>query len=162
MSHQYLQSNMRLISSAFSFCLSLCIASASAETLTFSCTRTERDFIETYDLQVRASPSNLTTQKSKVFLDGRDLDRVGADGNQTIKNVLITKDKVSYLSDTRFEAEVLDGISYAPGSVTTMVMIDRHSGKLRKVETVSGGILANSLGEGTRSYEEQCVSVDNP
>ena len=82
---------------------------------------------------------------------------MGADGNQTIKNVLITKERVSFLSDTRFEAEVLDGVTYPPGSVTSIVTIDRASGKLRKVDTVVGGILATSLGEGTKSYDEQCA-----
>ena len=132
---------------------------AFAQSVAFSCTRVERDFTETYELQVKAASGNLPNQKGKVYLDGRDLDRVGADGNQTIKNVLITKERVSYLSDTRFEAEVFDGVSYPPGSVTSMIIIDRVSGKLRKVETVAGGILASSLGEGTKSYEEQCAPL---
>ncbi|MBU3623416.1 hypothetical protein ICN47_06700 [Polynucleobacter sp. AP-Latsch-80-C2] len=132
---------------------------AFAQSVAFSCTRVERDFTETYELQVKAASGNLPNQKGKVFLDGRDLDRVGADGNQTIKNVLITKERISYLSDTRFEAEVFDGVSYPSGSVTSMVIIDRASGKLRKMDTVSGGILASSLGEGTKSYEEQCVPL---
>lgn len=130
-----------------------------AESITLSCTRVERDFTETYELQVKSATGNLPTQKGKVFLDGRDLDRAGADGQQTIKNVLIAKDRISYLSDTRFAAEVLDGISYPPGSVTSIVIIDRVSGKLRKVDTVAGGILAANLGEGTKSYEEQCTPL---
>jgi hypothetical protein len=36
-------------------------------------------------------------------------------------------------------------------------MIDRESGKLRKVDTIQGGILGANLGDGTRSYEEQCA-----
>ena len=132
---------------------------AFAQSVAFSCTRVERDFTETYELQVKAASGNLPNQKGKVYLDGRDLDRVGDDGNQTIKNVLITKERVSYLSDTRFAAEVLDGISYPPGSVTSIVTIDRATGKLRKVDTVSGGILATSLGEGTKSYDEQCTPL---
>lgn len=132
---------------------------AFAQSVAFSCTRVERDFTETYELQVKAASGNLPNQKGKVYLDGRDLDRVGDDGNQTIKNVLITKERVSYLSDTRFAAEVLDGISYPSGSVTSLVIIDRASGKLRKVDTVAGGILASSLGEGTKSYEEQCTPL---
>lgn len=133
-----------------------------AESLTFHCTRTERDFIETYELQIKTAVGSLPTQKGKVYLDGRDLDRVGNGTNQMIKNVVITKERVSYLSDTRFDAELFDGVSYPPGSVTSMVIIDRSTGKLRKVDTVSGGILASSLGEGTKSYEEQCIPVNNP
>jgi hypothetical protein len=140
--------------------LSLYAGCASAETLVFSCTRVERDYQESYELQVRASASNVGVQKGKVYLDGRDLDRSGSDGNQMIKNVVISKDRVSYLSDTHFEAEVFDGISYPPANVITVVTIDRHSGKLRRVETISGGILALSLGEGARSYEEQCTPIN--
>jgi hypothetical protein len=130
-----------------------------AQSLTFQCTRVERDFTETYELQIKSATGSLPTQKGKVYLDGRDLDRVGGDGHQTIKNVLITKEQVSYLSDTRFEAEVLEDISYPPGSVTSIVSIDRASGRLRRVDTVVGGILASSLGEGTKSYEEQCAPI---
>ena len=134
-------------------------APAFAQSIAFSCTRVERNYSETYELLIKPASGSLSTQKGKVYVDGRDLDRVGADGNQTIKNVLITKERVSYLSDTRFEAEVLDGISYPPGSVTSIVTIDRASGKLRKVDTVVGGILASSLGEGTKSYDEQCTPL---
>lgn len=134
-------------------------APAFAQSVAFSCTRVERNFSETYELIIKAASGSLPTQKGKVYVDGRDLDRVGADGNQIIKNVLITKERVSYLSDTRFDAEVLDGVSYPPGSVTSIVTIDRATGKLRKVDTVVGGILASSLGEGTKSYDEQCIPL---
>ena len=134
-------------------------APAFAQSITFSCTRVERNYSETYELLIKPASGSLSTQKGKVYVDGRDLDRVGTDGNQIIKNVLITKERVSYLSDTRFEAEVLDSISYPPGSVTSIVTIDRASGRLRKVDTVVGGILASSLGEGTKSYDEQCTPL---
>lgn len=130
---------------------------ASAETLVFNCTRVERDFKEIYELKVSTPTSNSPTQKGKVYVDGRDLDRRGDGGNQVIKNVVISKDRVSYLSDTHFEAEEFDGVSYPPGSVLTVVIINRHSGRLQRIETVSGGILALSLGEGTKSYEEECT-----
>lgn len=136
---------------------SLYLTPAFAQSVVFSCTRVERNYSETYELLIKPASGSSLTQKGKVYVDGRDLDRVGADGNQTIKNVLITKERVSFLSDTRFEAEVLDGVSYPPGSVTSIVTIDRASGKLRKVDTVVGGILATSLGEGTKSYDEQCA-----
>ena len=136
---------------------SLYLTPAFAQSVVFSCTRVERNYSETYELLIKPASGSSLTQKGKVYVDGRDLDRVGADGNQTIKNVLITKERVSYLSDTRFEAEVLDGVSYPPGSVTSIVTIDRGSGKLRKVDTVVGGILSTSLGEGTKSYDEQCT-----
>ena len=156
MNDYYRQLSARLIL----LLLSLYANCAPAETLIFTCIRLERDYREIYELQVRTPVPNSGTQKGKVYLDGRDLDRLGSDGNQIIKNVVISKDQVSYLSDTHFDAEVFDGISYSPGSVTALVMIDRRSGKLRRVETVSGGILASSLGEGTKTYEEECAPTN--
>ncbi len=127
-----------------------------AESLILTCTRTERDFSETYELKlVTAGPG---AAKGKVFLDGRDLDRTGPDSQQSVKNVLISKQKASYLISTLFEAEVLEGVAYSAGSVMSVVMIDRDTGKLRKVDTIQGGILGKNLGDGTRSYEEQCVT----
>ena len=130
-----------------------------AETLILTCTRLERDYSETYELKmVTAGPG---APKGKVFLDGRDLDRNGADAQQSVKNVLISKQKASYLLSTQFDAEVLEGIAYSAGSVMSIVMIDRETGKLRKVDTIQGGILGKNLGDGTRSYEEQCVAQPN-
>ena len=130
-----------------------------AETLILTCTRLERDFSETYELKMVTA--GLGAPKGKVFLDGRDLDRVSADAQQSVKNVLISKQKASYLLSTQFEAEVLDGIAYSAGSVMSIVMIDRETGRLRKVDTIQGGILGKNLGDGTRSYEEQCAAQPN-
>jgi hypothetical protein len=127
-----------------------------AQTLTLNCTRTERDFSETYELKLQATSS--ASPKAKVYLDGRDLDRSDVDSRQTVKNVTITKHKASYLLSTYFEPEVLEGVAYSAGSVTSIVMIDRESGKLRRVDTIQGGILGANLGDGTRSYDEQCVA----
>jgi hypothetical protein len=127
-----------------------------AETLILTCTRIERDFSETYELKlVTEGPGAL---KGKVFLDGRDLDRAGVDSQQSVKNVLLSKQKASFLVSTQFAAEVLEGVAYSAGSVTSVVIIDRETGKLRKIDTIQGGILGKNLGEGTRSYEEQCVT----
>ncbi len=156
MNNFYLQMSSRLIL----LLLSWFVSCASAETLVFTCTRVERDFKEIYELKVSTPTLNSGAQKGKVYLDGRDLDRRGDGANQTIKNVVISKDRISYLSDTHFEAEVFDGVAYSPGSVLAVVILDRHSGRLRKIETVSGGILALSLGEGTKSYEEECAPAN--
>ena len=156
MNHFYPQMRSRLIL----LLLGWFVTCASAETLVFTCTRVERDFKEIYELKVSLPVSSAGAQKGKVYLDGRDLDRRGDGGTQTIKNVVISKDRISYLSDTHFEAEVFDGISYPPSSVLAVVILDRPSGRLRRIETVSGGILALSLGEGTKSYDEECVPVN--
>lgn len=99
--------------------------------------------------------------KGKVFLDGRDLDRQDLDSRQSVKSVFISKQKASYLLSTQFEAEVLEGVAYSAGSVISVVMIDRETGKLRKIDTIQGGILGKNLGEGTRADEEQCVASPN-
>jgi hypothetical protein len=127
-----------------------------ANTLILMCTRTERDFSETYELKLQSISQ--ATPKGKVYLDGRDLDVIGSEGRQFVKNVTITKQKASYLLSTQFDAEVLEGISYSAGSVTSIVMIDRETGKLRKLDTIQGGILGANLGDGTKSYEEQCIA----
>ena len=139
------------------FLLQLLITSeVLANTLILICTRTERDFSETYELKMQSASS--ANPSPKVYLDGRDLDVIGSEGRQHVQNVTITKQKASYLLSTQFDAEVLEGISYSAGSVTSIVTIDRETGKLRKLDTIQGGILGASLGNGTKSYEEQCVT----
>ena len=130
-----------------------------AETLTLMCTRVERDFSETYELRLMTVGPGIP--KGKVFLDGRDLDRQGLDSQQSVKSVFISKQKALYLLNTQFEAEVLEGVAYSAGSVISVVMIDRETGKLRKIDTIQGGILGKNLGDGTRAYEEQCVPSPN-
>ena len=127
-----------------------------AQTLSFICTRTERDFSETYELKMQSASS--ANSRPKVYLDGRDLDINRTDSRQFVKNVTITKQKASYLLITQFDAEVLEGISYSAGSVISIVTIDRETGRLRKLDTIQGGILGARLGDGTKSYEEQCVA----
>jgi hypothetical protein len=83
---------------------------------------------------------------------------IGSDSRQFVKNVTITKQKASYLLSTQFDAEVLAGIAYSAGTVSSIVMIDRETGKLRKFDTIQGGILGANLGDGTKSYEEQCIA----
>jgi hypothetical protein len=127
-----------------------------ANTLILMCTRTERDFSETYELKLQSISQ--ATPNGKVYLDGRDLDMIGSDSRQFVKNVTITKQKASYLLSTQFDAEVLAGIAYSAGTVSSIVMIDRETGKLRKFDTIQGGILGANLGDGTKSYEEQCIA----
>ena len=127
-----------------------------ANTLILMCTHIERDFLETYELKMQSASS--ANSRPKVYLDGRDLDINRTDSRQFVKNVTITKQKASYLLITQFDAEVLEGISYSAGSVISIVTIDRETGRLRKLDTIQGGILGARLGDGTKSYEEQCVA----
>ncbi|WP_415836259.1 hypothetical protein [Polynucleobacter antarcticus] len=122
--------------------------------LTFTCERSERNYIETYELQVTPASKG---QKAKVFLDGRDLDRADEVGQQSVQNVLITESTVLISIKASFLPEVFDGMQYGAGSVVTAIHLNRQTGQLRKVETITGGILSATLGGGTRTYQEQCT-----
>ena len=97
-------------------------------------------------------------QKAKVFVDGRDLDQFDELGRQTVKNVLITESTVLILMEANFPPESFDGVQYGAGSVMTAITINRATGQLRKAETIKGGILSATLGEGTKTYQEQCAT----
>ncbi len=125
-----------------------------AEPLIFTCERAEKNYTEVYELKIIAASK---TQKAKVFIDGRDLDRSDELGRQFIKNVLITESNVLISMEAHFPPEYFDGVQYGAGSVVTATTINRSSGQLRKAETIQGGILSASMGEGTKVYQEQCT-----
>ena len=141
--------------------LSLIIFSTlvSAETLSFKCVRVERDFTEEYILRLVAPTTDSIGSKGKVYFDERDLDQVGSGGLQEIKNVSITKDKILFLTDTSFPPEEFDGVRYGVGTVVSVTTINRVTGELKKIETIKGGILASTMGEGTKSYTEKCSAI---
>lgn len=126
------------------------------EPLVFTCERTEKNYTETYDLKLIPGSKN---QKAKVFVDDRDLDQSDEFGRQIVKNVLITESTVLISMEAHFPPESFDGIQYGAGSVTTAISINRATGQLRKAETIKGGILSASLGEGTKTYQEQCIAA---
>jgi len=130
-----------------------------AEPLVFSCERTEKNYTEVYELKISASSNN---QKAKVFVDGRDLDRSDDLGRQTIKSIVVTESTVLISMETYFPPESFDGVKYVAGSVMTVTTINRSTGQLSKVETIQGGILSATLGEGTKTYQEQCTIVKKP
>jgi hypothetical protein len=129
------------------------------DTLEFNCTRSENNYTETYDLKVSPASKN---QKAKVFVDDRDLDRSNELGRQTIKNVVISESTVLISMEAHFPPESFDGIQYGPGLVSTATTINRSTGQLRKAETIQGGILSATLGEGTKTYQEQCAAAKKP
>lgn len=137
--------------------LLLCAApTLAAEPLVFTCERLEKNYTEVYELKVIPASKN---QKAKVFVDGRDLDQSDDLGRQTVKNVLITESTVLISMEAHFPPERFDGVQYGAGSVTTAITINRATGQLRKAETIKGGILSATLGEGTKTYQEQCVTT---
>ena len=133
--------------------------SLAADSLVFTCQRSENNYTETYQLKVIDASNN---QKAKVFVDDRDLDRASEFGQQTIQGVLISEFTVLILVEAQFPPENYDGIQYGAGSVITVIAINRPTGQMRKSETVKGGILSATLGEGTKTYQEQCTAVTKP
>lgn len=129
------------------------------EPLVFTCERTEKNYTETYDLKLIPASKN---QKAKVFVDDRDLDQSDELGRQIVKNVLITESTVLISMEAHFPPESFDGVQYGAGSVTTAITINRATGQLRKAETIKGGILSATLGEGTKAYQEQCTAAKKP
>ena len=133
--------------------------SAYAETISFNCMRIDRDIREEYVLKIDSPIPGVKNSKGKVYVDERDLDQLGSEGRQEIKNVLISKDKVSFLTDTTFPPEEFDGVRYGAGTVVSMTTISRVTGELKKIETIQGGFLSTTIGEGTRSYTEKCSPI---
>jgi hypothetical protein len=129
------------------------------DTLEFHCTRSENNYTEAYDLKVSPASKN---QKAKVFVDDRDLDRSNELGRQVVKNVVISESTVLISMEAHFPPESFDGIQYGPGLVSTAITINRSTGQLRKAETIQGGILSATLGEGTKTYQEQCAAAKKP
>jgi hypothetical protein len=121
--------------------------------LVFDCVRTEKDYVEHYELKVLSATKDT---KAKVMLDDRDLDRVSEDGRQSVKGVVISGSNVLIAIEAHFEPETLHGVAYPAGKVSTQITINRSNGKLIKVETIDGGILGAHVGNGTRITEEVC------
>jgi hypothetical protein len=121
--------------------------------LVFDCVRSEKDYVEHYELKVLSATKDT---KAKVMLDDRDLDRVSEDGRQSVKGVVISGANVLIAIEAQFEPETLYGVAYPAGKVSTQITINRSNGKLIKVETIDGGILGAHLGNGTRITEEAC------
>ncbi len=129
------------------------------EPLVFTCERAEMNYTETYDLRLIPASKN---QKAKVFVDDRDLDQSDEFGRQIVKNVLVNESTVLISMEAHFPPESFDGVQYGAGSVITAITINRATGQLRKAETIKGGILSATLGEGTKTYQEQCTATKKP
>lgn len=130
-----------------------------AEPLVFTCERSEKNYTESYELRIIPASKN---QKAKVFVDDRDLDQSNELGRQAVKNILITESTILISMEAHFPPESFDGIQYGSGSVITAITMNRSTGQLRKAETIKGGILSASLGEGTKTHQEQCTAKTKP
>ncbi|WP_293597978.1 MULTISPECIES: hypothetical protein [unclassified Polynucleobacter] len=122
----------------------------------FNCTRTEKDYTENYELRIQPATK---VQKAKVFLDGRDLDRMDEGGRQTVRTVVIARPNILITIEASFDPELIDGITYPAGKVATEISLNQVTGKLIKAETIQGGILGVHLGNGRKTTEEHCVPL---
>ena len=102
------------------------------------------------------------TQKAKVFLDERDLDRADAYGTQAVKSVTLARPNIFIVIEASFVPEEIMGTAYSAGTVSTHITLDPVTGKLKKVEKIQGGILGASLGNGTHVSEETCFPAKIP
>ena len=102
------------------------------------------------------------TQKAKMFLDGRDLDQSDSYGKQEVKSITLARPNIFIVIDASFAPEEIMGTAYPAGTVSTQITLDPVTGKLKKVEKIQGGILGESMGNGTRVSEETCLLSKMP
>jgi hypothetical protein len=132
---------------------SMSSAAYAADALLFDCQRTEKNYTEEYVMKI--IPGS-TSQKAKIYLDDRDLDTSDGNGIQVVKSIVINANTILMSIEARFAPEVLDGISYSAGTVSTQINLNRTTGKLTKTEEIHGGILGANLGNGTHLSQETC------
>ena len=143
-------------------CLLMALASTASfavDVLEFHCKRTEKGYTEEYEMRITLAAGE---QKAKIFLDDRDLDRSDVYGTQTVKSVTLARPNILMLIEASFEPEELMGVAYPAGTVSTQITLDPVTGKLKKVEKIQGGILGQTLGNGTKVSEELCLPSKMP
>jgi hypothetical protein len=130
-----------------------------AQSISFNCKRTENNYVEEYEMQITLASK---TQKPKMFLDGRDLDQSDAYGNQEVKSITLARPNIFIVIDASFVPEEIMGVAYPAGTVSTHITLDPVTGKLKKVEKIQGGILGDTIGNGTHVSEETCLLSKMP
>lgn len=135
------------------------LAAWSVDVLEFQCKRTEKDYVEEYEMKLTLASG---TQKAKVFLDGRDLDQSDAFGKQEVKSITLARPNILIAIEASFEPEEIMNVAYPAGKVSTLMTLDPVGGKLKKVEKIQGGILGATLGNGTHVSEEICLLSKMP
>jgi hypothetical protein len=129
------------------------------QSISFDCKRTENNYVEEYEMQITLASK---TQKAKMFLDGRDLDQSDSYGKQEVKSITLARPNIFIVIDASFAPEEIMGTAYPAGTVSTQITLDPVTGKLKKVEKIQGGILGESMGNGTRVSEETCLLSKMP
>ena len=142
------------------FCLTTLPAIAwGVDVIELNCKRAEKDYTEEYEMKIVLASG---TQKAKLFLDGRDLDQSDTYGKQVVKIVTLARPNILILIEASFEPEILMGVSYSAGAVSTNITLDPVTGKMKKVEKIQGGILGETMGNGTYNSEETCLLAKMP
>lgn len=126
-----------------------------SQALQYDCRRVEKGYMEDYVLVI--IPASKAQPKAKLYLDGRDLDQSDAGGHQEVKSIIASDSTVLMSVETRFDPELIEGVSYSAGTVFTQMTLNRATGQLKKIETIRGGILGATVGEGTTVHEERCA-----
>ncbi len=143
-------------------CLTLiCISTSSlaVDVMEFACKRSEKGYTEEYDMKITLASGN---QKAKVYLDERDLDQSDEYGKQVVKSVTLARPNIVIAIEASFAPENLMGVSYSAGTVSTHIALDPVTGKLKKTEKIQGGILGETMGNGTFVSEEICLPSKMP
>jgi hypothetical protein len=143
-------------------CLCFYAISVSAwaiDVMEFRCIRTEKDYAEEYDMKITLASGS---QKAKVYLDDRDIDRSDEFGKQAVQSVTMARPNIVILIEASFVPEKVMDISYPAGTVSTQITLDPITGKLKKVEKIQGGILGATIGNGTHVSEENCALTKMP
>jgi hypothetical protein len=151
---------MNLLKTVLCFCLTILpFAAWGVDVIELNCKRAEKDYIEEYEMKITLASG---PQKAKLFLDGRDLDQSDAYGKQAVKSVTLARPHILIVIEASFEPETLMGVSYSAGTVSTNITLDPVTGKLKKVEKIQGGILGETMGNGTYITEETCLPSKMP
>ena len=151
---------MNLLKPFLCFCLAILpLAAWGVDVIEFNCKRAEKDFIEEYEMKIALASG---TQKAKLFLDGRDLDQSDTYGKQVVKSVTLARPNILILIEASFEPEILMDVSYSAGTVSTTIALNPVTGKMKKVEKIQGGILGETMGNGTYVTEETCLLTKMP
>ncbi|WP_251367510.1 hypothetical protein [Polynucleobacter sp. AP-Titi-500A-B4] len=129
------------------------------DVMEFHCKRSEKGYTEEYEMKLTLASG---AQKAKVFLDDRDLDQSDAYGKQVVKSVTLARPNILIQIDASFEPENVMGVIYPAGTVSTNMTLDPVTGKLKKVEKIQGGILGETMGNGTYVSEETCLPSKMP
>ena len=79
-----------------------------------------------------------------------------------VKSVTLARPNIFILIEANFEPENLMGVAYSAGPVSTHMTLDPVTGKLKKVEKIQGGILGETMGDGTYITEETCLPSKMP